>query len=156
MLMPEMNAEIITPAIIEAVNNKYAPDCGDVEDIVSAYLDGYTDGYELAKELDDAYYWDMDLELAEWLDGISSIADRAYHQYLDQWAKLHNIILKYKPGDKVKYRGFEAVVSEIHKHRPLSYAIQYTGKTPYLSNAVVGSNCRQIVWFNDLKDADNE
>ena len=157
MKRPEINAEIITPAITEAVNGKHAPTCGDPEDIVNAYLDGYTDGYELAKELDDSYYWDVDLELAEWLDDISTVANRAYHKYLEEWAKLNNITPKYNPGDEVYYKGFKAVITSTHEYRPLSYRIQYkeNQQTPRgMSDALVGSNCNQIVWFDDIEQGD--
>jgi hypothetical protein len=89
-----------SPEVIEIAAEKLAPEvakwCNEPvnhkirEGLVSALRYG-TDGYKLARELEDKWYISPDAELVDILDGASSIVWDAERQAVAEWVKANGI-----------------------------------------------------------------
>ncbi|MBA1157794.1 hypothetical protein [Microvirga mediterraneensis] len=89
-----------SPEVIEIAAEKLAPEvakwCNEPvndeirEGLVSALRYG-TDGYKLARELEDKWYISPDAELVEILEGASSIVWDAERQAVAEWVKTNGI-----------------------------------------------------------------
>jgi hypothetical protein len=79
----------------------------DLYDLLSDQWHCQSDGYELAKYLDDNYGYSPDTNLVEALDCASSLYDGIIEQQSKEWVLAYEIKLSYAIGDKVNfpYRG---------------------------------------------------
>ncbi|PPC80747.1 MAG: hypothetical protein CTY39_10985 [Hyphomicrobium sp.] len=90
------------------------------DDLAEAYSDGsLTDGYKLAKVLDDDYYWDMDAQTVATLDGFDSLVREAHKQVCIAWARDNNI----QPPLPIGAMTTKGVIAGIYEHDAACYRI---------------------------------
>jgi len=95
---PKETIELLTKAFEQFAKDN---DC-DVNTLVTAYNDCYdTDGYEIAKRLDNFYGWDIDSEWVEKLDDLAWLASDELKKQREQWFNENNIDPPYEIGTKL-------------------------------------------------------
>lgn len=106
------------------------------EDIANEY--SYpSDGYEIAKRLDDYYCWDMDMQIAEELDGMDHEVQTILHKAEKAWVTEFNIQPSLPIGTEIK----EGVIEGVCNHSPARYLVKRHGETR--------PNCHLLIKFED-------
>lgn len=77
-----------------------------IDDIYSV-LTPHTDGYALAKALDDQCGWSVDAELVEKLDEAQQIETEVMYDAEIAWVNTHGITQPYPPGTRVRWTDYE-------------------------------------------------
>ena len=95
-----------------------------VDDVVAAYSP-HADGYELARQLDDQYGWDVDAQLVDALDGLSSEVDSIHRKACQAWVMEHNIQPPLPNGTPIT-RG---VICGVSSYMPATYKVKENGCT---------------------------
>lgn len=96
----------------------------DPEDLVSAYRP-HLNGYELARELDDRFYWDVDAALVEDLDGMSWAVREVHEAACKQWVTEYNIQPPLLDGTEIT----KGVIHGVCLHSPACYQVKEHGCT---------------------------
>lgn len=106
------------PIAIEAMRKELegwlgGPMCDKAKDAAVRALADYYDGFEIAKELDDSFYWGSDRRLCEIMDGAWWRVDDALSSLLSDWANK-------QPGlsDMCPEIGAQVTVQVFGKPRP--------------------------------------
>ena len=104
--------EILRKNVVdELLDDKYAgmltdyfDDLDDAKNCINVVLEkcNNTDGYYIARELDDEYCIEPDAKLVDFLDGIDSIVYSQYKKLEKQWVIDNDIKPKFNVGDTVK------------------------------------------------------
>ena len=97
------------------------------------------DGYELAKKLEDHFYWQIDAQTVADLDNVSFYMRKQLQQEECLWVKNHNIQPQFAIGTVVVCRHggiLVGTITGISEHEPATYLIQIPGE-PENSRAVV-------------------
>lgn len=104
------------------------------------------DGYDLAQELDNRYYWDITALMVETLDSHG----RTLEKHRDEWLKETTKDIKppFEIGAHVKWRDKSGVIDGIYEYRPASYTVKEDGDI----HADVSSR-RVILWFDQVEAA---
>lgn len=98
---PEITDDMILEAA-KAMVEKLGGDA-DAETLANAYHPGM-DGFDLAKELDKSYGWDVTRAEMEMLDEMDTLVDRAHLAACRKWFEENNIQPPYPVGAHVQYR----------------------------------------------------
>lgn len=77
-----------------------------IDDIYSV-LTPNTDGYALAKALDDQCGWSVDAELVEKLDEARQIETEVMYDAEKAWATAHGLTQPFPPGTRVRWINYE-------------------------------------------------
>lgn len=99
---------------------------------------GDLDGYNLARLLEDTFYWSPDAQLVDSLDGIADKIYRVHAVKVKEWVQAHNVTPLLKAGDRVEYKsgwevrrgviaGFRMETAEYLVHED---GKEYRGSTP--------------------------
>ena len=125
---PKRTAEMIKEAVLAYIAVKSMSRWGNANevasDITSVWRPGM-DGYELAKCLDAACYWDCTLEDAEYLDGIGLVVRDAEEQARKAWAMAWDI----KPPFQLGTRLTKGVIHDVSKYDAATYRVKEHGCT---------------------------
>jgi hypothetical protein len=105
--------ELLKDPVFMGIDEMYA------EDIVEAY-DSFYDGYELAKELDNRYGWDINIEMVNSLDGMDSIVSNMVREKEREWVKEYDIKPELEVGTKIK----QGIIKGVDEYRPATYKVQ--------------------------------
>lgn len=87
---PKLDEEMIKAAARKLVGGNAVFDEFHFEEIADQYYYGI-DGYELAKKLDDHYYWDICVEMVSELDCMDGIVRDIWQEKQREWVKEFNI-----------------------------------------------------------------
>ncbi|PSH68560.1 hypothetical protein CU102_12410 [Phyllobacterium brassicacearum] len=105
-----------------------------------------SDGYELAKDLENRAYWDCNLDMATILDGYSSALRSEVENAQKTWAGENNIQPPLLIGTRVSIRGFDGelqgTIDGVYAHGPAKFTVKLDGET---------GSCRRIINFEDAK-----
>lgn len=123
------------------------PESTDAErDLADLRLGPWTDGYTIAKKLDDCCGWDCNLPMAEILDGFSSELCAQLLTAQKEWASRENIQPPIPLGQHVRLRSGETgVLDEVYKYGPAQYCVRIDGD----EKAAPPTNSRRIINFED-------
>jgi len=103
--------------IAKEVHNKNFEDARitvDMLEYVARNCYRYSDGYELAKKIEDSYYVDIDTMIVEMLDYIPTLVGREQDRLERQWVKDNGVEPLLKIGCEVSYqRGSEVKTGTI-------------------------------------------
>jgi len=127
---PELNSELSPKEIAEAITTALE-DCGS------------TDGYSLAKELDETCFWDITAQSVEILEKYAYLLDDEFINAQEEWVKVNNIQPPFPNGSKVNFtwrlKEYTGVIKEVHKNVPACYVIidAYLDKEPILGEFFV-------------------
>ena len=94
-----------------------------VNDIVKATR-YETDGYRIARELEQSCRWDCDMEIAEKMDEFDGALESIYRAAEKRWAAENPSIPAFGDRDEVIWRGKPALVCGIYDGRPHTYKVQ--------------------------------
>jgi hypothetical protein len=84
----------------------------------------YTDGYQIAKSLDDMG-WDCNLQMAEDLDCFSSYANDEIQAAQARWVDENNIVPPFPIGTRVKdTSGETGKITEVYSHGVAKYCVK--------------------------------
>lgn len=97
---------------------------GCAADIVEATRFEIHDGYRIARELDQRFHWDCDMEIAEQLNEFSGILDDIFREAERKWAAENPREPKFSDGDSVLWRGKPATVHGVCEYYPQYYKIR--------------------------------
>lgn len=125
MKRPKVTKEIVSGAAVDfcACNNWTEQ---QAEDLAEAYLDGnFMDGYKLGKALDDDYFWDMDSQTVDTLDGFDRLVREAHKKVCIAWARDNNI----QPPLPVGAVTTKGVIAGIHEQDAACFQIIEHGET---------------------------
>lgn len=115
-------------------------------DIVRSNRGPYTDGYELAKELEFNFGWECNFHWAEILDGHSCSLRAAIGRAEKEWAERTNPQPPLAIGTAVKLCGAETgVIDGIYKYAPAKYTVKVDGDP----QAAPPTCSRRIINFED-------
>lgn len=122
---------------------------GDATDDIARYAGGrYSDGYAIAKRLDDRAGWDCNFEMAEILNGLSSTISHHIRQAEELWAARTSPQPPYPIGTRVRLScGETGTLDGVYDHG----AAQYTVKIDGDERTEPPTNSRRIVNFEDAK-----
>jgi hypothetical protein len=120
---------------------------GAAEDIAKATRYEWSDGYKMAKELEDRHHWDCDMQIAEALEEFEPILERIYSAAEQQWATENPRDPVYPDGASVTWRGKPATVVGVDVRRPQCY---------HLRQAAMRPGSYYVVPFEDVTDAADE
>lgn len=87
---PKVDKEMIEAAARKLVDVNATFDGCNFEEIADQYYYGI-DGYELAKRLDDHYYWDIDAAMVSELDSMDGIVRDLWQEKQREWVNEFNI-----------------------------------------------------------------
>jgi len=118
---PRVTKEMILEAAKQVAKNL---DDADAETIAKAYSHPM-DGYELAKELDRMYCWDITMSDVEELDGMNSIVGDLHREAEDRWFKDNNIQPPLPIGTRIK----NGVIEGICQYSAARYLVKENGCT---------------------------
>jgi hypothetical protein len=123
---PTVNKDIIRNAARQILERLEFIGIGEdyVEDLVDVY-DHFSDGYELAKRLDDRYGWELNIEMVNSLDSMDSIVSGIVRVKEKQWVEEYNIQPELEIGTKIK----EGVIHGVSKYHPATYEVLRYGET---------------------------
>jgi polyhydroxyalkanoate synthesis regulator phasin len=102
-----------------------------------------TDGYKIARELENRHHWDCDMVIAEQMDRFSGILEGVYDIAEKQWAAENPSEPTFLEGESVIWRGKPAVVRGTCEYRPQCYRLQN-------DEIKAGSSAAFIVPFEDV------
>lgn len=119
---PSITDAMVLEAAVKVL--KSAGCAEDPEDVVAAYRHGM-DGYELAKQLDDHFSWDVDAALVEALDGVHSAVREVHFAACKAWAEEYKIQPPLANGTSID-RG---VIHGVCQYAPASYLVKQYGCT---------------------------
>jgi hypothetical protein len=125
---PECNKDSVKQAVaawIESNDFRWAGDSPEsaAEDIADVFRRGM-DGYEIARDLEKYQDWfDLDLQIAEELDGVDSVVREWMHKARSDWVKAWNIQPPFPIGTVIT-RG---VIDGISEHTPAQYLVKTSG-----------------------------
>ena len=122
----------ITQILEDYLDSNSILDPPSVESEVAELIDmyQYSNGYKLAKMLDDQFNWEPNSDLVDQLDSIKFIVHEEIDREVQKWVKENNILPKYKIGDEVVYNdyhtGFATLKANIVKiyEKEAKYGIQ--------------------------------
>lgn len=101
----------------------------------------YTDGYALAKRLDDCEYWDCDLDIAQELDNYASNLDSEIRKAQREWAERTKPQPPFAIGSRVRIpHGDVGEITDIYEHGAAQFLVKVDGKD---------DSSRRIVNFED-------
>jgi hypothetical protein len=106
----------------------------------------YGDGFQMAKDLESAY-WSCDTAMVEVLDDYSYQIEKAHEKYLKQYAIDNAIEPPLPVGARVKVSAGTGVITSIYEYRPLSYTVKMDGD----EKAEPPTNRRSIIWFDQVE-----
>lgn len=114
---------------------------------IAKYARPYADGYEIARELEKFAWWECDLQIAETLDGWSSIVRSHIEAAEKEWAERNNIQPPFPCGTRVSLNSQETgTITEIYKYGAAKYCIAIDGDP----DANSSKQARRIVNFEDV------
>jgi len=124
MKRPKVTKEIVSAAAVDfCARNAWTEQ--QAEDLAEAYSDGiFMDGYKLGKALDADYYWDMDAQTVDALDGFDSIVREAHKKVCIAWARDNNI----QPPLPVGAITTKGVIAGVYEHDAACYRIKEPGE----------------------------
>lgn len=97
-------------------------DGADAETIAKTWQP-HMDGYELARELDKNYYWDLTRDEMEQLDDMGEIVNDLLSEAEKQWFEENNIQPPLPIGTRIK----EGVIAGIDKYGVARYLVKENG-----------------------------
>lgn len=106
----------------------------------------WTDGYTLAKRLDDYAGWDCNFGMAEVLDGWSTFSDDALRKAEKEWASRVNPTPPFANGTRVRVKDEMGTIDGIYDYGPAKYLI----KIDCDPRANTSEKSRRIVNFEDV------
>lgn len=134
----------VTPEMIAQAAQKLAAENGwnaeQVADVAKEWR-SYTNGYELAKQLDTYCGWDIDAQDVEALDWMGSEVREIHRQACIAWAKEHDI----QPPLPIGAATTKGEITGISEHDGACYLIREHGET--------NESRRLIVRFEDARAA---
>lgn len=101
------------------------------------------DGYHLARELDDRYGWDCDMQMVEALDEFHWLLDAVHLEAEKKWAAENPREPKFSEGDTVQWHGEDATIHGIYDSRPQYYKVRQGEMSG-------GPNSYYVVPFEDV------
>lgn len=106
------------------------------------------DGYEIAKELDDRYYWDCRMEMVDVLDGYGWAVRKRIEAAEKSWAEDNNITPPIPVGSRVtmERRGESGTITGVYEYGAAKYLIAIDGD----KGAKEPTRRRSIVNFEDV------
>ena len=113
---------------------------GDAHEIASCYYP-HIDGYELAKNLENNYSWDISVNMIEDLDQIQWEVDSIHKQVCTQWVIDDDIKPPFDNGVKIK----EGVIKGVYRHGAAMFMVTKYGETM--------EGRHQIIKFEDAVEA---
>ncbi len=118
---------------------------------IATHGNTWSDGYELAKALDDYCHWDCNLTIAEALDNFSHYASNEVAQAEKEWVERCSIQPPIPLGTRVKLlRGGETgTLDEVYTHGAAKYCVKIDGDP----EAKAPTKARRIVNFEDVAAA---
>ena len=120
-----MSRPTVTHAmILEAATQVAKRVDGDAETIAEHFRP-HMDGYELARELDRYYGWDLNMSDVEELDCMSSIVDELQREAEKTWFADNNI----QPPLPIGTRITEGVIEAVDEYSPGKYLVKENGCT---------------------------
>lgn len=115
---------------------------------IAASAQQYSDGYIIAKRLDDYHGWECDKQMVDVLDGFASVVGDIIRAAEKRWARDENIQPQLKSGDRIilkSWRGEEhGIIDGINEHGAAQYLVKMDGET---------GNTRRIVDFEKAEAA---
>ena len=94
-----------------------------IDDIVKATR-YETDGYRIARELEQSCCWDCDMEIAEKMDEFDGALRSIYDAVEKRWAAENPAAPAFADGDKVIWRGEPALICGTYDGRPQTYRVR--------------------------------
>jgi len=139
-------ARITVAALVEARHLKAQEVEDAVRDLSRLKPGIWSDGYCIAKNLDDDYGWDCNFNMAEILDGHAS----ELHSQLDAAEKAWAERVRPEPplplGTRICIRGIETgILESVYKYGPAKYCVKIDGE----KEAEPPTNARRIINFED-------
>jgi len=127
-------------------NGETNPDLESLRKQLDDVLDGYSDGYEAATDLERHHYWSPDGELVDILDGYQGCLVIAEYAAVSEWVKENKVVPKIAVGEVVTVRwGRETItgpIVDIHADTA-QYVIGAPG---------YGPKCGPLIKFEDVED----
>ncbi|WP_153707918.1 hypothetical protein [Eikenella corrodens] len=125
-------------------------------DDIAMHSTPYSNGYELAKELDTSAGWEnIDMDLVETLDSYSTYLHHNLEKAKRQWAAENNIQPPYPVGSRVRsllrWNNITGTITGISQHHAACYEVQQDGAAPE-------DNTRRIIEYEavELLEGGNE
>lgn len=134
---------------------KYDSDYGTLDEITNDIfgvidkLSIDTDGYRIARILEDRYYWTCDSTIVEIMDAYSTHQHDALRKTQHAWVKEHNIQPPLPNGTWITWRNGSmktGIIDRVCDHSPACYLIKEYG--------AVSETRRLIVPFEDVQKID--
>lgn len=94
------------------------------QDLTAALTAGRSDGYEIAKYLEDRRCYEPDSELVSDLDVASHYLSEAHKTLVKEWVHLNGIRPKFKVGDEVETKQFGRCVIGAINEETAQYVVQ--------------------------------
>lgn len=104
-------------------------------DDIAMHATYYSDGYELAKELENVAGWqNIDMQMVETLDSYSTYLHHSLEKAKRQWAAENNIQPPYPVGSRVRsllrWNNITGTITGISPHHAACYEVQVDGTAP--------------------------
>jgi methyl coenzyme M reductase subunit C-like uncharacterized protein (methanogenesis marker protein 7) len=122
MKRPEITDEMVLEAATQVASKISG---GADPKTIAKHFNPYMDGYQLAKELDRNYYWDLTLEDVEVLDSMTSIVSGLLRTAEKEWAKTADLTPPLGIGTEIE----EGVIKGIDEYSPARYLVKENGCT---------------------------
>lgn len=149
-LTPEMAERAATRIVDNLIKEKHIEENQRADAIRDIARHGarypHSDGYGLAKMLDEREGWDCNLDIAETLDGWSAACSEVIVQAQREWVAQHNIQPPLPVGSRVIARwGREdhpGTIDEVYAYGIAQYCVKRDGET---------TTSRMVVNFEDVR-----
>lgn len=129
-LVKQRAAEIVTPKIVEWIKRGRETRIveKDISNVLIKILSSHKDGYEMAKELDQAG-WGADSELVDIMDDASYAVSEAARELVKKWVIMYAITPTRKIGDAVtcssiRRDGKIGIITKIYE-KEAQYGVRY-------------------------------
>lgn len=150
---PKFNGDVALRAALATADDLIRDghvDAEEREDVAKQIFEAaggpYTDGYSIAKHLDDRCCWDCNMQIAECLDGFSSHADAELRLAEKAWAERNSIVAPLPIGVRIKLKtGETGTIDGVYEYGSAKFLVKIDGDPA----AVGKSKSRRIINFED-------
>lgn len=126
--------------------NKVGEDVAEIAKQIADCADRYDNGYEIAKQLDIRFFWEIDIDIVQELDNFSTIIYTEIENKIKTWVKENDIQPPFPINTRIKLANGETGEITTIRRETAEYLIKIDGD----EKAEAPSNRRRIVAYESV------